>query len=54
MFRLQIALRLRLRYVRGSLVKDNRPHGSCAVSRICSYLGEKYVSDLHIFRFVNF
>lgn len=36
MFRLQIALWLRLRYVRGSLVKDKRPHGSCAVSLICS------------------
>lgn len=36
MLRLQIALWLRLRYVRGSLVKDKRPHGSCAVSLICS------------------
>lgn len=35
MLRLQIALWLRVRYVRGSFVNDRRPHGSCAVSLIC-------------------
>lgn len=41
MLRLQIALWVRLRYVRGSLVKDKRPHGSCAVSLICPLI-KKY------------
>lgn len=44
MLRLQIALWVRLRYVRASLVKDSRPHGSCAVSRICSAVIQQFSS----------
>lgn len=42
MLRLQIALWVRLRYVRASLVKDSRPHGSWAVSRICLAVTERF------------
>lgn len=54
MLRLQIALWVRLRYVRGSLVKDKRPHGSCAVSLICPLIQKISILITRIWIVLNF
>lgn len=41
-----MALWVRLRYVRASFVKDNRPHGSCVVSRIYLIVTEQFVNSM--------
>lgn len=46
MLRLQMALWVRLRYVRASFVKDSRPHGSCVVSRICLIVTEQLINSM--------
>lgn len=46
MLRLQMALWVRLRYVRASFVKDSRPHGSCVVSRICLIVTGQLINSM--------